>query len=275
ILDNARNVRNTVKLAEQSKNAAASRKNDIDYQLSELDARTNEIYSQVGLGADSKPEDMEILLSRTMEERQELQESLNDMNARYGQIKQELSGALCMHSFDDLKLEQQEIKTRRKDSAREFATLQLAKRMLEASIDEWEFDSQPEVYKQAGRLLPLMTDGRWKKVVPSDDGRLQISDGGIVVRDPSVLSTSTCQQLYLSVRLALLICATNVGRSVPVIADDILVMFDRERRTGAARALAHAAKYRQIILLTCHEDVVEEMQRADRNAAYINLNDAF
>ena len=34
-----------------------------------------------------------------------------------------------------------------------------------------------------------------------------------------------------------LLTADNVGRAIPILADDILVNFDASRRRGAARAL--------------------------------------
>ncbi len=53
---------------------------------------------------------------------------------------------------------------------------------------------------------------------------------------PHLLSLGTRQQLYLSLRIALLLSAVNVGRGLPVLCDDILVNFDDERRAQAARA---------------------------------------
>lgn len=108
-----------------------------------------------------------------------------------------------------------------------------------------------------------MTDGKWVKVSMSADGRLQVTDALRTVREPVHLSLGTCQQLYLALRIALLVTADNVGRAVPIIADDILVNFDSQRRAGAAKALAQLARHRQIILLTCHEEIVETMRVAD------------
>ena len=135
--------------------------------------------------------------------------------------------------------------------------------MLEAAIAAWESKSQPEVYRQASRLLSLMTDGRWVKVAMTPEGRLQVMDAVKTEREPVHLSLGTCQQLYLALRIALLITADNVGRSIPILADDILVNFDARRRVGAARALAELARTRQVILFTCHEEIVESMRSAD------------
>ena len=120
-----------------------------------------------------------------------------------------------------------------------------------------------QVDRQASRLLSLMTDGRWVKVVMTPEGRLQVMDAVKTEREPVHLSLGTCQQLYLALRIALLMTADNVGRSVPILADDILVNFDARRRIGAARALAELSRTRQVILFTCHEEIVESMRSVD------------
>ena len=103
------------------------------------------------------------------------------------------------------------------------------------------------------------------------DGRLQVTDAVKTVRDPVHLSLGTCQQLYLALRIALLICADNVGRAIPILADDILVNFDAQRRAGAAEALAELARHRQVILFTCHEEVVEALRAADPTLNEVEL----
>ena len=94
-------------------------------------------------------------------------------------------------------------------------------------------------------------------------------------RQPVHLSLGTCQQLYLALRIALLTCADNVGRAIPILADDILVNFDEQRRLGAARALVELSEQRQVILFTCHEGVARALKKtakqSGRPATVINL----
>ena len=115
--------------------------------------------------------------------------------------------------------------------------------MLEDAVSSWEARSRPEVFAEAGRLLSLMTDGRWTGVRLADDGEVRIVDDARVKREPRHLSTATCQQLYLALRMALLKCSDSVGRCIPVVADDMLVHFDARRRHGAARALVDSPAY--------------------------------
>lgn len=65
--------------------------------------------------------------------------------------------------------------------------------------------------------------------------------------------------------------ADRVGRNVPVLADDILVNFDDERREMAARALLSLARQRQVILFTCHSEVVALIQRLAADANIVAL----
>lgn len=100
---------------------------------------------------------------------------------------------------------------------------------------------------------------------------LEVADAVKTTRDPAHLSLGTCQQLYLALRIALLMEADNVGRAIPILADDILVNFDSARRVGAAEALAELARRRQVILFTCHEEIVETLRAADPTLNEVEL----
>ena len=105
----------------------------------------------------------------------------------------------------------------------------------------------------------------------SPEGKLQVVDAARTAREPVHLSLGTRQQLYLALRIALLQQADNVGRAIPVFADDILVNFDARRRRGAARALAELARTRQVVLFTCHEEVVKALRKADPDLTELEL----
>ena len=76
---------------------------------------------------------------------------------------------------------------------------------------------------------------------------------------------------YLALRIALLECAPEVGTAVPVLADDILVNFDDDRRAGAARALAELAQSRQVIVFTCHKEVVSTFTEQAQNVHVLDI----
>ncbi len=263
LLDEMKEDRANRALLLQRMQALSARRTAIGKSLEDLAHQKARIYGRVELPLESSLAEVDEEIARKTRQRTSLMETFEHVNKRYGELKQELSQARKMREFDALKLDYQQVRTRQEESALDCARLLLAKRMLERAIAAWESKSQPEVYRQASRLLSLMTEGKWVKVDMTQEGKLQVTDAVKTVRDPLHLSLGTCQQLYLSLRIALLLAADNVGRAIPILADDILVNFDARRRVGAARALAELAGRRQVILFTCHEEVMEALREAE------------
>jgi uncharacterized protein YhaN len=203
------------------------------------------------------PEALEELSISLASRRNALTEDLQDVNARAGELRQMLSTALRATELDELKIKRAQLVTRQEESAEELAKLLLARRLLSQALSSWESESQPEVYARASKLLEIMTNGVWTSIQLDEDGSLFAVNAIHMRREPRYLSMGTCQQMYLALRIALLESAPEVGASVPVLADDILVNFDDERRAGAVRALAELAKKRQVIVFTCHKEVVD------------------
>ena len=263
LLDEAKDARAESNLYRQRQQALVSRRSSLEESLALAKRQRKRLFERIDSRAERTVEALDAALAQKVQQRSGLLETSEHLNRRYGELKQELSHAVKEREFDALKLQAEEVKTRIDESSREYARLLLAKRMLETAIGAWESKSQPEVYRQASRLLSVMTDGAWVKVAMTAEGRLQAVDAVKTARDPLHLSLGTCQQLYLALRIALLMTADNVGRAIPILADDILVNFDSERRAGAARALAELARMRQVLLFTCHEEVVKALRAVD------------
>lgn len=263
LLDEAKDARAESNLYRQRQQALVSRRSSLEESLAFAKRQRKRLFERIDSRAERTVEALDAALAQKVQQRSGLLETSEHLNRRYGELKQELSHAVKEREFDALKLQVEEVKTRIDESSREYARLLLAKRMLETAIGAWESKSQPEVYRQASRLLSVMTDGAWVKVAMTAEGRLQVVDAVKTARDPLHLSLGTCQQLYLALRIALLMTADNVGRAIPILADDILVNFDSERRAGAARALAELARMRQVLLFTCHEEVVKALRAVD------------
>lgn len=252
LLDEARDARAARMEDEQKLAAIDLRISAAERDLSEL----GEARARLSQG-DGCPDK---LIREKTGQRDALVEAAADMSERFGELARGLDGAREDRSTDEVKFEYQQVKTRLREEKRKLIVLFLARRVLERSIAAWERQSQPEVYECAGRLLAMVTGGRWTGVSTSASGSLIAVGSDGVTRGPRHLSLGTCQQLYLALRIALLLTAHAAGRAIPVIADDILVNFDAERRRGAARALAELARERQVIVFTCHEETAAALQ---------------
>lgn len=286
ILDEVRDFRAKNELRNQQAASYEISLANAKNSLSDLDMQRNRLIRSVGEIADEEwanlvssttrttPLDESSIgkvVARKSAQRDEMVSSLEKIGLRYGELGEQLARARDMRELDEAKQHYQELRTRMADGKAELANLLTTRFLLEKAVEEWESRSQPEVYRRAGELLSLMTDGAWIRVALSPEGTIVATDAARNERDPKHLSLGTCQQLYLALRIALLMCADNVGESVPILADDILVNFDSQRRAGAARALAQLARTRQVIVFTCHEEVVEAMGMADPACMVIDL----
>lgn len=229
------------------------------------------VLSSVGFEPDTPAHVLETAIRQRSNQRDLMSKALAEMSQRYGELGQRLESARSDCAYDQLKYEYQETRCRLREAKHELVTLLLAKRMLEKSIAAWESRSQPKVYAQASRLFSEMTGGAWTRVSMTGEGGLVAVASDGEVREVRHLSLGTCQQLYLSLRVAMLQHAETVGASIPVLADDILVNFDAVRRRAAARVLAELARSRQVIVFTCHRETVDALREADEGLVYLEL----
>jgi hypothetical protein len=79
-----------------------------------------------------------------------------------------------------------------------------------------------------------------------------------------VLSRGTREQLFLSVRLALVATFARRGVNLPMVLDDVLVNFDVGRAQKAAEVLSEfAAAGHQLLFFTCHEHIWNMLKALD------------
>ena len=239
--------------------------------LDENAVQREAIAIDAGMEPHASIREFDAAIKRLADQRDAHSQALEEMSRRSGELDQRLQTAQNDHAFADLKTEFQVLQCRLRESKRELIALLLAKRMLEKSIAAWESRSQPEVYEQASSLFALLTDGAWTRVSMTGEGRLIATAFDGAMREVRHLSLGTCQQLYLALRISMLLQASTVGASVPVLADDILVNFDASRRRAAARALAELARKRQVIVFTCHRETAAALQEADETATFVEL----
>lgn len=271
LMDEANDLRAEATVLAQSRQSLVSQRSALADSLSRNEADTQAAYAAMAISPDVPASAIDERLSQLTEQRDDLQRTLDSIGTRLGELGQILSAASRARDFDRLKLDLAMLQTRLDDAMEEYARLLIARNLLVRSIAAWEGKSQPAVYVRASRLLAEMTGGAWCEVRVASEGGLAVADEAGNTRTPDLLSLGTCQQLYLALRIALLQTADNVGRSIPVLADDILVNFDDDRRGGACRALASLAQSRQVIIFTCHREVVALMQDACKRLNVVEL----
>lgn len=271
LLDRLREYRSARDLADQTKQAQALRRSTLKKDVEQALRERKDLCVAAGFDEAATVDDINQLIERKADERTKTAQTIGETERQIGEISERLTAARRTTSFDELKFQSETIETRLRDDYRQLATLLIAQRSLEEAIAQWERKSQPEVYRCASRLLSQMTDGAWCTVRMNAQGDIEVVDAIKTTRAPHLLSLGTRQQLYLSLRIALLMTAENVGKGLPIMCDDILVNFDDARRKQAVRALLELAKRRQVILFTCHPDIAALVYKADSKSKLIEL----
>ena len=59
---------------------------------------------------------------------------------------------------------------------------------------------------------------------------------------------------------------------LPVVIDEVLVNFDRERARCAAAAFVEISRTNQVLVLTCHQWMVDLFREAAPDAAFVDLS---
>ena len=271
LLDDAREVRSDMQVRNQRLASLEMRIETDKQTIGNLARERAEILADVGFESSVSIGVLEEEIEIKESQREALSRTCDEMSVRMGELAERLEAARNDRSFDIAKIRHQQTRVRLREAKHELISLLLAKRMLEKSIAAWESRSQPEVYRKASELFSEVTGGAWTQISMTAEGRLVAISHDGAAREVRHLSLGTCQQLYLSLRVAMLLHADNVGRAIPVLADDILVNFDATRRRAAARILAELAECRQVIVFTCHQETVEALREAQPELNYLVL----
>ncbi|MDO4442487.1 MAG: AAA family ATPase [Slackia sp.] len=253
------------------RNETAAARMRCEQEIERIRARRKELLAQCGVDPGQGVSALDQLKSMLCAHRDAAIERMRVSDARLGELEQILSEGSLSNEYDVLKTRAAQIATRKEDSAADLAELLLARRALREAVDAWKSESVPITYRRASELFSLMTNGRWQQVSMDENGVLTARDGMGKRLEPRFLSMGTCQQLYLALRIALLEHASDVGAGLPVLADDILVNFDDERREGAAKALVELSRSRQVVLFTCHKEILDTIRRYAADCTVVAL----
>jgi len=150
-----------------------------------------------------------------------------------------------------------------------YIRLKLSTKILREEIERYRAENQDPVLKIASAYFNDLTLGSFAGL------RTDIDEQGqpvlIGVRPNGAwlhvggMSSGTCDQLYLALRLATLEWRTQSSEPMPFIVDDILINFDDQRSKATLNALSNLAEKTQVILFTHHGQVFEDAKALTTN----------
>jgi hypothetical protein len=153
----------------------------------------------------------------------------------------------------ELDMVEQQIK-RATDAWRERAGVSM---FLERVRHEYEQHRQPETLREASEYMAKLTGGKYTRIwTPLAHDILFVDTTEGQALPVQVLSRGTREQLFVSLRLALVSAYARRGIHLPMILDDVFVNFDAGRTRTACAVLREFAKQgHQLMVFTCHEHV--------------------
>ncbi len=158
------------------------------------------------------------------------------------------------------------------EAMREWWIATIAKALVERTLHEFTRTRQPAVLEEASLAFVRITDGFYERILQDPDCQSIVVAGRHGERKrPEELSRGTAEQLYLCIRLGLASEFARRSTSLPIIMDDVLVNFDPERARAVANELALLARWRQILVFTCHPETASLFAEADPQANVVNL----
>ena len=197
-------------------------------------------------------------LHHTIEEEQDL---LSDLDNTIGGEERELRTMNASVGAAEAAEEAQGILSTILTYSEHYMRLRMASAILNQEMERYRRANQDPILRRAGRIFSELTSGSFSGLRQSYDDRdnpilLGVRPKGEDVRVYG-MSDGTCDQLYLSLRLASLEKHIEETEPMPFIVDDILINFDNDRAKAALRVLGKLSKRTQIIFFTHHRHLIE------------------
>ncbi len=196
----------------------------------------------------SELQQTEQLLLQSSEQLGTVRRELQDLEADRGDRRHRAEAAKT-HAELDLAVEQ-------------WFSAAIGAEAVESVCIQFEQTHQPETLAAATPYLQKLTCNKYRRIWTALGRRhLYVDDEFGRAWSAEQLSGGTREQLFLSIRLAMVRSLTRHGVELPMVLDDVTVNFDNERSEAAVETLRNfVAEGQQVLVLTSHRHFAEMFQ---------------
>lgn len=176
-------------------------------------------------------------------------------------ITDKLAGVRSTNEVDE---ERAEVEQQMRDLELELQAASYAASIIEDVSRERHARIAPKLAKLASDHFKEITGGAYDELLIDKDLRIsvRIPQTKTIDQNPSErLSKGTVDQIYLSLRLALVEMLSERGERIPMLLDDPFANYDDARLARAMKLLVEVGKRNQVLLFTCREDVVRAAEK--------------
>jgi uncharacterized protein YhaN len=188
------------------------------------------------------------------------EEQLSNGERKLGELNKVLADMSVDDKLGERLQTERQLEERLKRATKRWAALAVCRSLLEKAREVYERERQPSVIQTADQFLKVMVNDRYRMIAALGEETVQVEAENKERKDQSFWSSGLADQVYLATRLGLACEFGKHAEPLPLIFDDVLVRFDATRRKAAARALLEVAAQQQVLLFSCHPEVVAAVQ---------------
>ncbi|HPA42057.1 MAG TPA: hypothetical protein PKV69_08605, partial [Candidatus Hydrogenedentes bacterium] len=143
--------------------------------------------------------------------------------------------------------------------------------LIEEAANQRHARIAPVIARDASRFLRDITLGAHGDVCIGEGFTITLGPkhAGLPTVTTESLSKGALDQVYLSLRLALVRLLSASGETLPMLMDDPFANYDDQRLKSAMRVLTEIGADNQILVFTCREDV--GLAAAEAGASVIEM----
>ena len=195
-------------------------------------------------------------------QRQKCEDQLKQSFERRGQLAEQIKTSAADRKLAKARFQLAAVEEQLAVASRRWRVLTTSYSILQEVCRIYEAQHQPATLRAASQYLERLTSGRYRRVwTRLGEEVLYVDDADGKVLAAESLSRGTREQIFLSLRLALVDSYALRGVVLPLILDDVLVNFDTHRARAAAEVLQEFADAgHQVLVFTCHEHVMRIFQ---------------
>ncbi|WP_397571304.1 AAA family ATPase [Schlesneria sp. T3-172] len=200
------------------------------------------------------PKDAAALIKQFNDEHDELDRLLQQTFEQIGTIKQESKQLEQDRRGTRIRRELAQVESELHSAWHTWFAASLSEEAIEEVAAQFEQANQPEMLAAAIPFLQKLTLGKYHHLwTPLGRKQLFVDDDKNESRPAERLSGGTREQLFLSIRLAMVKAFAKNGIDLPMVLDDVTVNFDQDRSEAAVDTLLDFTRDgQQLLVFTSH-----------------------
>lgn len=149
------------------------------------------------------------------------------------------------------------------------SSFNIAKEVLENAYMKMKSSISPKFTSNLSNTVSQISNGKYKNIRFNDEEGIvvELENGNYI--NAGRLSTGTIDQLYISLRLAILSEISN--ENMPIILDESFAYYDSERLENILKYLSEEYPDKQIIIFTCTEREKDILSKLNLQYNFIEL----